>query len=98
MTLKELDAINHIGNNVYSCMFKVDDVPEEYINEAKKVDGDSYVPGCMVIHAYHDRNGEPITTYELLYITEMGNDLKWACELSADDEAKMFRLIREEFD
>jgi hypothetical protein len=77
-------------------MFKVDSVPEEYINEAKKVDGDDYVPGCMVIHAYHDRKEEPVTTYCLLYITSNGDDLEWECELSAEDEAKMFKLIREE--
>lgn len=95
MTIKELDGFNHIGSDVYSCMFSVEDVPEEYINEAKEADGDSYVPGCMVIHAYWDKK-EWSLTYELLYITEMGNDLKWPCDLSDEDEAKMKKLIREE--
>ena len=96
MTIKELDGFNHIGSGVYSCMFTVDDVPEEYTNKAKEVDGDSYIPGCMCIHAYWDKT-EWTLSYCLLYVTEMGDDLEWPCELSDEDEAKMFKLIREEF-
>lgn len=95
MTIKELDGFNHIGSGVYSCMFSVDGVPEEYINEAKEADGDNYVPGCMVIHAYWDKN-EWSLSYDLLYVTEMGDDLSWPCELSDEDVEKMKKLIREE--
>ena len=95
MTIKELDGFNHIGNGVYSCIFTVDGVPEEYINKAKEVDGEDYVPGCMTIHAYWDKT-EWSLSYCLLYITDFGDDLEWPCELSNENEEKMKKLIREE--
>lgn len=95
MTIKELDGFNHIGAGIYSCIFTIDGVPEEYINEAKKVDGEDYVPGCMVIHAYWDKK-EWSLGYCLLYITNHGSDLEWPCELSDEDVAKMKKMIREE--
>lgn len=95
MTIKELDAINYIGNDVYSCMFTVDGVPEEYISKAKEVDGEDYVPGCMVIHAYWDET-EWALSYCLLYITNYEGDLEWPCELSDEDIEKMKKLIKEE--
>lgn len=95
MTIKELDGFNHIGSSVYSCIFSVDDVPEEYINEAKEKDGDDYVAGCMVIHAYWDKT-EWDLSYCLRYITNFGDDLEWPCELSNEDVEKMKKLIREE--
>ena len=95
MTIKELDAINHIGNNVYSCMLVVDGTPKEYINEAKKADGDAYLDSCMVVHAYYDMKND-IMTYNLLYITENGNDLEWPCELYKEDEKNMLDMIRKD--
>ena len=95
MTIKELDAINHIDSGVYSCMFIVDNVPEEYINKAKEVDDESYLDSCMVVHAYYDTKNNTMT-YDLLYITEEDTDLEWPCELSKDDENKMRDMIRKE--
>lgn len=95
MTIKGFDAINHIAFGVYSCMFKVDDVPHEYVAEAQKADGDDYLNSCMVVHAYYDNKNDTMT-YNLLYITEEGGDLEWPCELSEEDEVKMLDAIRKE--
>lgn len=95
MTIKELDAMNHIDSGVYSCMFVVDDVPKEYISKAKEADGESYLDSCMVVHAYYDTKNNNMT-YDLLYITEDDADLEWLCELDEENEIKMLDMIRKE--
>ena len=97
MTIKELDAINRSDVCLYSCMFTVDNVPEEYTNNAKEVDGENYMEDCMVVHAYYDNKNNTMM-YNLLYITDDGEDLEWPCKLNEKDEIKMLDMIRKELD
>ena len=95
MTIKELDAITSICDGVYSCVFTVGDVPEEYIAEAKKADGEEYVEGCFIVHAYYD-TADGSMSYNLVYLTNDGDDLIWSYKLSEENENKMLKCVREE--
>ena len=92
MKIKGIEHIDDFGVLEHIFWITVSNVPEEYIREAKRIDGENYSEDCFGICVIQDEDGYGVCqdnpNCELFYIDNDG-DKYWMEYLLTDDEMEM---------
>lgn len=92
MKIKGMEHVDNFGLLENTCWLAVDDVPECFIKEAKKIDGENYSENCFGICVIQTEDGwfvcEDSPNCELFYIDNDG-DKHWMEYSLTNDEANI---------
>lgn len=77
MKIAKMEQCDKFDDNEYVCWVEVKEIPDQFIQEAKEIDGKNYEPTCFGICVEQDETGwfvyREIPECDLYYIENYGN-------------------------
>ena len=98
MKIKNIEHVDQFGMREYICWAEVTEVPEEFVVQAKEIDGENYCEGCFGICVGHDENGwyvcQDYPSSELFYVDNDGDKRWMSYKLTEEEEIEAIKFCR----